>query len=63
VPGVFLSVRGLRFPWLDWLPQYEFVLGAFVGRPGRDYRLQQVGQAQAGRDRRAVAGVVGSGWG
>jgi general L-amino acid transport system permease protein len=30
VPGVFLSVRGLRFPWLDWLPQYEFVLGAFV---------------------------------
>jgi len=30
VPGVFLSVRGLRFPWIDWLPQYEFVLGTFV---------------------------------
>jgi general L-amino acid transport system permease protein len=30
VPGVFLSVRGLRFPWIDWLPEYEFVLGAMI---------------------------------
>jgi general L-amino acid transport system permease protein len=30
VPGVFLSVRGLRFPWIDWQPEYQFVLGAFV---------------------------------
>jgi general L-amino acid transport system permease protein len=30
VPGVFLSVRGLRFPWVDWLPEYQYVLGALV---------------------------------
>lgn len=30
LPDVYLSVRGIRFPWLNWVPEFTYVIYAFV---------------------------------
>ena len=30
LPDVFLSIRGVRLPWLNWTPEFVYVIAAFV---------------------------------